>query len=89
MCVMVLKGWWWGHTLKSTIPPPEEKESSSVGKEEEEEEERGRGFVVVVCDLQGEPKMSACVLQSPVLSRGMLMTSPAVKPCPCSFSRLR
>lgn len=89
MCVMVLKGWWWwwGHTLKRTNPPPEEKESSSVGKEEEEERERG--FVVVVCDLQGEPKMSACVFQSPVLSRGMLMTSPAVEPCLCSLSRLR
>lgn len=83
---MVLKGWWWwGHTLKRTNPPPEEKESSSVGKEEEEE--RGRGFVVVTSKVS--QKMSACVFQSLVLSGGMLMTSPAVKPCLCSFSRLR
>lgn len=61
---VLLKGWWWwwgvggGHTLERMNPPPEEeKKNPLVLEKEEEEEERGRGFVVMVYDLQDEPKM--------------------------------
>lgn len=91
---VLLNGGRGGHTLER-MNPPQEKQNPLVVEKEEEEEERGGGVMFMVYDLQGEPRMFRffCVVQipeSPVPSRGMLMTSsPAMQSCLCPLSRLQ
>lgn len=83
-----------GHALERMKSPPKKKKDQKkplVEEEKEEDEgERGGGVAVLVYDLQGEPKMfhllCVCVCgfqipESPVPSRGMLMTSVSMKSC--------
>lgn len=78
-----------GHTLERMNPPPGRKKKSFSGKRR-----RGEGglWLWFMTSKLSQKMFLVRVFQipeSPVLSRGMLMTSPAVISCRCPLSRLQ